>query len=114
MPFIKTLSRANGDYTLTATANPSNNDNAAITVASMIRRDRFMDVESLSLAPGATVQLTKALPDRIIRIIVWVNMPIPDIGSVNEVEVQIFQPLGGGLFQVPVQVDKMFVFDVGP
>lgn len=114
MPFVKALSRANGAYRLTVTANGANTDDTAVMVAAVVRRDRFMDVESLIAAPGATALLTSALPDSLIRVIVWVNLPIPNLGGVVEATVSLAQELGGGAFNARIQEDTMFVFDIVP
>ena len=114
MPFAKALSRANGAYTLRASGGFANTDYTAVTVAAVVRRDRFMEVESLRAAPGAEAQLTSALPDSLIRVIVWVNLPIPNPGGVSEANLALTQEFGGGTFATTVNEDAMFVFDIVP
>ena len=113
MPFIKKLSRANGAYTLEVTGNSANLNDTAVTVAAVVRRDRFMEVESLRAAPGTAARLTSSLPDSVIRVMVWVSLPIPNPGGVAIAFLTLFQELGGGTFaSQDITEDTMFVFDI--
>jgi hypothetical protein len=74
-------------------------------------------VESLRAAPGATARLTSALPDNLVRVIVWVNLPFPNLGGLVEATLSLAQELGGGAFNMKITgttLDTMFVFDVVP
>ena len=114
MPFVKALSRVNGAYTLRTSGGFANTDYTAVTVAAVVRRDRFMEVESLRAAPGAEAQLTSALPDSLVRVIVWVNLPIPNPGGVSEATLTLTQESAGGTFSTTINEDTIFVFDIVP
>jgi hypothetical protein len=108
------LSRANGAYTLEVVGYLSNPGDTAVTVAAVVRRDRFMEVESMRAAPGTAARLTSALPDSLIRVIFWVNLPIPIPGGVVGAFVTLGQELGGGTFTADINEDAVFVFDIAP
>jgi hypothetical protein len=113
MAFVTTLSRTDGDYTLTV-GSPNPIGDVAVTVAAVVRRDRFMEVETLRVAPGTAAQLRSALPDSLIRVIVWVNLPFPH-GSLPSAVVRLSQELGAGeILNTGILEDTMFVFDIVP
>ncbi|HET8644741.1 MAG TPA: hypothetical protein VFO85_04580 [Vicinamibacteria bacterium] len=114
--FAKTLSEANGRLFIEVSGSAGNLDKTAVTISFLARRFDFM---TGAAGPSGLFRLSDQKVERGDRIIVELDLPTPNPGSISEATISVTQALGGGTFSRTVNLldtddggVHRFVFDV--
>lgn len=107
MPFKGTL-KWGTPALVEVTASGGNAGGTSVTIAKVVKQDRYTDVDAITAAPGAVGTANVSITNAVQRLIVSIH---PPIGGTAQLRVS---QGGGNQFEDQINGDIEFVYDLVP
>lgn len=107
MPFKGNLKQGTA-VNIEVIAGGGNGGSTALTVAKVVKQDRYSDVDAVTIAPGTSGSTLLAVGATAVRLIVQVHLPIGGSALVKVTQGAAV------MFEDPITADTDFVYDIVP